>query len=259
MASRGEEILLLASSGLTDKEIADQLCISVRTVEGHWRRLREQSGKSNRAGLIGEMLRQEVEKNGQILEEKTKLFLRDIESLHTQNQQLKQQAEAIAEQARNQSAILQQELGDLYKEVNSLKSQNLATEQLNSIVLKGNVLAFRISAEPPYDCAYMSDSIRSIGYRPSDFTDGHIPITSLVHPEDFASIWADSLQQIKSGTHRLERKYRLITTRGESRIVLDRCVYEEASSDYPSTLSIFAFDITHTQYAEILGNHFSLK
>ncbi len=105
----------------------------------------------------------------------------------------------------------------------------------------------------------MSDSIRSLGYRPSDFTDGHISITTLIHPEDFTSTWAESLDQIQTGTHRLERKYRFITTRGESRLVLDRCVFEEATPDHPATLSVFAFDITHTQYAEILGNQFSLK
>lgn len=258
MAGRGEEILLLASSGLTDKEIADQLSISVRTVEGHWRRLREQSGKPNRAGLIGEMLRQEVEKNGQVLEEKTKQFLRDIESLHNQNEELKQQANLIADQARAHSAILQQELGDLYKEVNNLKSQTSATEHLNAIVLKGNVLAFRMDAVAPYHCYFMSDSIRSVGYRPTDFTEGHIPISALIHPEDFSSVWAESIQQIQTGTHRLERKYRLITTRGEPRLVLDRCVYEEATPEHPATLSVFAFDITHTQYAEILGNHATL-
>lgn len=259
MASRGEEILLLASSGLTDKEIANQLSISVRTVEGHWRRLREQSGLPNRSGLIGEMLRQEVEKNSLNLQEKTQQLLRDIESLHNQNEHLKAQANQIAEQARSHSATLQDELSDLYKEVNQLRNLNKSTDQLNAVVIKSNVLAFRFDAKSPHNCSYMSDSVRSLGYRPTDFTEGHISLTSLIHPEDFATIWSDSLDQIKKGTNRLERKYRLITSRGEPRLILDRCIYEEASPDQPATISVFAFDITHTQYAEILGNHPILK
>lgn len=259
MASRGEELLLLAATGLTDKEIAEQLCISVRTVEGHWRRLREQSGLPNRAGLIGQMLRQQHQGSQQEFQDKARQLESDIQALNDQNQALLQQTDQISQSARHQSATLQSEINQLYQEVSRLKSQASTRDELNAIVLKGNVIAFRVSASSPYNCIFMSDSIRSLGYRPTDFTEGHLPITTIFHPEDFAEAWTSALDQIQSGTHRLERKYRLITKRGEARLVLDRCVYEEATESEPAALSIFAFDITHTQYAEILGEHPNLK
>lgn len=255
MAGRGEELLLLASSGLTDKEIAEKLCISVRTVEGHWRRLREQSGLPNRAGLIAQMLRQQHDGNRQELLDKARQLESDVQALHDRNQALQAHQDRIAESAKHQSATLQAEINQLYQEVSRLKSQTHTQDELNAIVLKGNVLAFRVSAVSPYTCLFMSDSVRTLGYRPTDFTEGHLPITSLFHPEDFAEAWTNALEQIQTGTHRLERKYRVITKRGESRLVLDRCIFEEATESEPAALSIFAFDITHTQYAEILGQH----
>ncbi|MFM9874016.1 MAG: PAS domain-containing protein [Fimbriimonadaceae bacterium] len=192
------------------------------------------------------------------LQEKTQQLLRDIESLHTQNEELNFRANQVLEQARTQSSVLQKELGELYQEVNQLRKQNEISDHLNAVILKSNVLAFRIAADSPHNCYFMSDSIRSLGYKPADFIDGILPISSLIHPEDFSSNWTELLDQISAGTHRLERKYRLITSRGEPRLVLDRCIYEEATPEHPATLSIFAFDITHTQYAEILGNQYKL-
>lgn len=248
MASRGEEVLLLAASGLTDKEIADNLSISIRTVEGHWRRLREQTGFSNRAGLVAHHLSAKHES----IAAEAELLQSTIETLSRLN-------ETIQEQADSQSAALQNEINLLYTEVNRLKQISQTQQELNAIILKGNVLAFRVIAESPYPCIFMSDSIRNFGYRPTDFTDHHYPITALFHPGDFAKIWTEALAQVETGTHRIERKYRLLTKRGEERVVLDRCVYEESSEGTPATLSIFAFDVTHTEFALSPENHPHLK
>ncbi|ARU39928.1 hypothetical protein CCB80_01755 [Armatimonadetes bacterium Uphvl-Ar1] len=248
MASRGEEILLLAASGLTDKQIAEQLCISTRTVEGHWRRLRESSGTNNRAGLIARHY-----ENSKIQLAEANLALKSqIETLESERIHLQQLS-------NQNSAILQTEINQLYQEVNRLKQNAKPTDELNSIVIKGNVLAFRILAEAPYNCLYMSDSVRLFGYRPTDFTTNQVPITQLFHPADFATAWSKALAQIESGTHRLERKYRILSKRGEERTILDRCIYEEATPGQPATLSVFAFDITHTNFLDALTDHPNLK
>ena len=49
---REQEVLRFICEGLTASKIADELCISRRTVEGHWQKLLEKTGASNVAGLV---------------------------------------------------------------------------------------------------------------------------------------------------------------------------------------------------------------
>jgi DNA-binding NarL/FixJ family response regulator len=54
LSKRQEEILQAACEGLPDKLIADQLGVSPRTLEGHWRAIHRKLGSENRcqAGFI---------------------------------------------------------------------------------------------------------------------------------------------------------------------------------------------------------------
>lgn len=63
LSKRQEEILLAASQGTPDKIIADNLGVSPRTLEGHWRAIHRKLGSVNRcqagfrfAGLRGNAL-----------------------------------------------------------------------------------------------------------------------------------------------------------------------------------------------------------
>lgn len=245
MAGRGEEILHLAAEGFTDKEIAEKLSISVRTVEGHWRRLREQTGLPNRAGLLGHFLRREQlgDSDGSVQDLQTALA-----KLSSECEQLKLMHRESGLEFGRRSAVMHEEINRLYNEMKTLEEVAQDRSELNAIVLKSSVIAFRFRAEPPYKCLFMSDSIHSLGYHPQDFTSGLRSVTSLIHPEDFVMAWSDALEQIRSGTHRLDRKYRILSSVGEPRLVLDRCIYEPAGKRSPATISIFAFDITHADF-----------
>ena len=50
---REQEVLRLICEGRKAAEIAAYLCISRRTVEGHWQKLLEKTGAPNAAGLVG--------------------------------------------------------------------------------------------------------------------------------------------------------------------------------------------------------------
>ena len=54
LSKRQEEILQAAALGMPDKVIADQLGVSPRTLEGHWRAIHRKLGSVNRcqAGFI---------------------------------------------------------------------------------------------------------------------------------------------------------------------------------------------------------------
>lgn len=58
MSPREEELLGLASEGLTDEAIAVSLGISVATIRGYWLRIRTKLGGSGRAQLVGQWVQQ---------------------------------------------------------------------------------------------------------------------------------------------------------------------------------------------------------
>ena len=60
LSKRQEEILLASCRGTPDKLIADNLGVSPRTLEGHWRAIHRKLGSTNRcqAGFIFAALRE---------------------------------------------------------------------------------------------------------------------------------------------------------------------------------------------------------
>jgi len=67
LSKRQEEILLAASLGTPDKVIAEELKVSARTLEGHWRAIHRKLGSMNRcqAGYLFAALRENTQ--GKIL------------------------------------------------------------------------------------------------------------------------------------------------------------------------------------------------
>ena len=237
---RSEEVLSLAATGLTDKEIAESMCISVRTVEGHWRRLREQTGRPNRSGVLGFMLSQRLDQVQENLVAQNTALLTEIEALR-----LTAKAEVAGQAMLGQSNRLQQELADLYQEVNRLRHELTSTETLGNIVEHGNVLAYRLTCRQPHNCVFMSDTIRTVGYSPDDFVTHEMPVANLIHPEDFSTVWASLLEQIETGRPVRECRYRQVTARGDIRQVFDRSVYEPATDLSEATIAVLLFDVSH--------------
>lgn len=63
LSRRQEEILQSACKGVPDKVIADNLGVSPRTLEGHWRAIHRKLGSTNRcqAGFVYAMLRENTQ------------------------------------------------------------------------------------------------------------------------------------------------------------------------------------------------------
>lgn len=245
MARRGEEILGLAAKGLTDKQIADQLKISVRTVESHWRRMREETGIPNRSGLLGSLLQERLDRERTSYEEKIAKLQAEIQNLADRDTDAKKLQAEFEEQLRQRSRVLHEELSTLYDQVTKLKARQIEGEVLSAIVLKSSVLAYRIAYQPPHEILYMSESVRQFGYRPDDFTGGGAPLSALVHPEDFPVVWGEALLAFEQGRRMVDRRYRLIARNGDIRWVFERAVLELDNDDVPVTVAAFVFDISH--------------
>lgn len=245
MARRGEEILSLAANGLTDKQIADRLKISVRTVESHWRRMREDTGIPNRSGLLGSMLNQRLASEREAYEEKIATLEQKIKEFDDREVALQKIQDEFEEKVRERSRILHEELSTLYDQVTKLKARHIEGEVLNAIVLKSSVLAYRLAFEAPHQVLYLSDSVRQFGYRPDDFTGGGAPLSVLIHPEDFPNIWGEAMLEFQKGRRMVDRRYRLVARNGDIRWVFERAVLELDDNEKPESIAGFAFDITH--------------
>src|SRR5438270_5272767 len=61
LSDREEQVLLLSTKGLTDKEIARKLNLSIATVNTYWVRIRTKLGGANRAELVAAALHKNAE------------------------------------------------------------------------------------------------------------------------------------------------------------------------------------------------------
>ncbi|MCB0826774.1 MAG: PAS domain-containing protein [Armatimonadetes bacterium] len=244
MSQRGDEILELAANGYSDKEIADQLMISVRTVEGHWKRLRDRTGQPNRAGVLGALYQQRLDNLRSDYESQLATLQNSLVERDSKEEELNNRFAAFEDQVRERSRILHEELNALHTQVSQLKSAG-SENHLAQVILKSNVLAYRIRFSAPHECLYMSASVRQYGFRPDDFTERGTPVSLLIHPEDAPQVLSSALLQFNDGADMVDRRYRIMSKRGEIRWVYDRAVVERDSNGNPESISAFAFDITH--------------
>ncbi|MBS1706199.1 MAG: PAS domain-containing protein [Armatimonadetes bacterium] len=63
LSSRELEVLQLSSQGLTDKEIAEQINVSLGTIHTYWTRIRSKSHGKTRAEIVGRHVRRMVLSN----------------------------------------------------------------------------------------------------------------------------------------------------------------------------------------------------
>lgn len=60
LSTREQEVLRLSSQGLTDKEIADRLDVSLGTIHTYWTRIRGKSNGRTRAEIVGKHVRYSI-------------------------------------------------------------------------------------------------------------------------------------------------------------------------------------------------------
>lgn len=243
MIGRGEEILLLAAAGLTDKQIADRLSISVRTVESHWRRLREQSGMPNRAALLSHYLRQQSQSEADQL----RIELDQMAARHDEAQRRVSEVETtlttLESRHRDQSRVLHHEFQNLTAEVEQLRRRTGEPSTVEHAVHRANTVVMSVDLGAPYPVTLASSSIRQFGFAPEEFTRRTYTWTDIVHPEDFARVLAESLMAASTGPGITNREYRVVTKQGDVREVFDRSLVER-NVEGSLEMTSFVFDVT---------------
>ncbi len=165
--NRLDQILELASSGLTDKEIAKRLEIATATVETHWKRIRAKYAVTSRSAAIAQWMSKRAGNDTDQLQSVIKEMSAYIESLH-------------AESARSASV-----------------RKHLRTLEMGWAASRSMVYMYDLHEVSQF--IYMSESVRVFGWEPSDWTEGRVDIAKLIHPEDIPTIFAARQESIQKG------------------------------------------------------------
>lgn len=100
LSQREEEILILSSQGLTDRQIAIELDIRPGTINTHWSRIRLKLGASTRSQAVAILLRA-------LAEEQARSLLRERDSLQKQLEEMARETRTLGSMAQVSRAALQ--------------------------------------------------------------------------------------------------------------------------------------------------------
>jgi DNA-binding CsgD family transcriptional regulator len=78
LSQREEEILLLASRGLTDRQISAELGIRAGTINTHWSRIRLKLGAATRSEAVSILLKEKAMATQQALEQEKEALLSEV-------------------------------------------------------------------------------------------------------------------------------------------------------------------------------------
>ncbi len=78
LSQREEEILLLASRGLTDRQISTELGIRAGTINTHWSRIRLKLGAATRSEAVSILLKEKALATQQALEQEKEALLSEV-------------------------------------------------------------------------------------------------------------------------------------------------------------------------------------
>ena len=227
--SREAQVLSLAAEGMTDKQIASELGISLATVDTYWRRIRTKFGSSSRTEAVARALN---------LKSSGAIALSQLE-----NDRL------IAEMQDHLK--FEQDLQDRLKDETALAAdrgdqlQYLMEHLWRTRVLMGNLGAVMWWAKPtpPWTIDWISDSVVQWGYDPVELRQKR-PLISIVHEDDVTSFEAGVLLAVRAKPRPIEREYRVKTAQGGIRLVRERLAAAVPLVRVESSLIGIQLDIT---------------
>ncbi|MGO8699217.1 MAG: PAS domain S-box protein [Limisphaerales bacterium] len=126
-----------------------------------------------------------------------------------------------------------------------------------AIVNRSPAVAFLARAEDLGPLEYISDNVSQWGYAPLDFLAQRLTYKSIVHPDDFASIWRNAFQRSAMGEDRFHQEYRILTSNGNVRWVADHMSVRRDAAGNASHFEGILLDITAQVEAQTAAREMS--
>lgn len=157
---RIDQVCELAAEGLTDNQIAVILNISKHTVVNYWRRLREKYQLANRTALVVRHFRARLDERAAELEKKIKALVEQNGRLVIENAKLKNELDG------------------------GVREHEIYTRTLRL----AEAFVYRITADPPYRCLYVSPSAAAFGIDIDGFLSGRCSWYDVIPAEDLQQL-----------------------------------------------------------------------
>ena len=231
--SRETELLTLAAQGLTDKEIAKTLGISIDTVDTYWRRIRNRYSVSSRTEAVARAVSEELTRALERERLEKERLLREMAERHRVERELRNLMQRLEERVANRTEQLQDALDRL--------------RAVQAVVEGTGAVVWWSRGEPPWPVLYISENVSQWGYRPDEITAGNVLLKDIMHPEDVPEFFNDLDASLKCPYRLLDREYRLRTRTGDYRLIRERLVYLPNQSDGSSRVQGIQMDITGTK------------
>jgi PAS domain S-box-containing protein len=205
--SREAQILSLAAEGMTDRQIALDLDISLATVDTYWRRIRAKFEASSRTEAVAKALN-----------------LRSASAITLARQENDRLVQQMHEHILFEKELQERIASDQIVADGKVHELKVLLENLwRTRLLMGNLGAVMwwVQPESPWTIDWISDSVAQWGYEAAELQ-AKKSLLTLVHEEDALSFEAGALLALRGESEPLEREYRIKTAKGDVRLVRER-------------------------------------
>lgn len=184
LSKRLNEILELAATGLTDKEIASELKITPATVATHWKRLRQHFQCSSRTEIVAKVIQHDIECVQTKHNDDLHWLSKELEKLEASEQVQKELNDRLARIIRDREETLSTTLAKYEKLQTIMLKRIEELERLSSISKRFGILASTGVHGSSWRKTWVSESIENFGFKQEEVTDGSVTIFNTVKPED---------------------------------------------------------------------------
>lgn len=237
------EILRLAASGLTDREIAISLGISPHTVSTHWKRLRSHFDATSRTEVVAKVIAEEADSRKQLdLDEQNRLLYEIAERERTEAK-LREVVSQLREVIQSRNELLSKTLVSYEAQQKTTLDRLAHLETLNRVVCEFGCIPNEGMHGTSWQKTWVSEAMEQFGYTAEEVLAGTVNVFNTIHPEDLP----DSLEQCTNASPNRSRvllSHRFITKSGEQRHLLDFLHLNRVDSSGIGRAAGFAIDIT---------------
>ena len=202
-------MLSRAAEGMTDKQIAQELGISLSTVDTYWRRIRQRYAAGSRTEAVAKALNLRWSDEVTFYQAETERLTLEVGQQHHVEEELRERVE-------DQRVVE----GRQVEEIKLLFEYIWRTRVL--MAASGTVMWWA-DLRAPWTIEWISDSVSQWGYQAAELKD-QMPILDLVYEEDAVAFEAGILLAGRNPLRPVEREYRIRTKDSGIRLVRERLV-----------------------------------
>jgi len=220
LTERQREIVQLAAKGCGDAEVANQLGISLHTVQSHWKRIREIYNSTSRGAIIASIVAETQNQRSNETDERNQYLLLQIAENQMLLEKLEEANKKLAEVLKENQRLLSEQMSATAKFRNQHGNRLERLEKLTSLLREQVVVIHEGEYGASWRKTFMTEAVDITGYAHEKWTDGEVTIYDVMRPEDTAHA-LKSLENMDGTNERCIIAYRAKDKDGNPILLID--------------------------------------